>query len=114
MSGDGAAGREVTITHPDRVLFPADGITKADLAAYHRIVAEHLVRHLADRPLMLQRFPEGIDGQGFYHKAVGPGIPDWVHRVEVRGLMVYVLGAPRIWSATCKNPRDSRARDLRH
>jgi bifunctional non-homologous end joining protein LigD len=74
---------EVTITHPERVLFPADGITKADLAAYHRSVAGHLVRHLADRPLMLQRFPEGIDGQGFYQKAVGPGIPDWVHRVEV-------------------------------
>jgi bifunctional non-homologous end joining protein LigD len=68
--------RDVTITHPDRVLFPADGITKADLAAYHHAVAEHLVRHLADRPLMLQRFPEGIDGQGFYQKAVGPGIPD--------------------------------------
>jgi bifunctional non-homologous end joining protein LigD len=76
-------GREVTITHPERVLFPADGITKADLADYHRAVAEHLLRHLADRPLMLQRFPEGIDGQGFYQKAVGPGIPDWVHRVEV-------------------------------
>lgn len=76
-------GRDVTITHPDRVLFPADGITKADLAAYHHAVAEHLVRHLADRPLMLQRFPEGIDGQGFYQKAVGPGIPTWVHRVEV-------------------------------
>ena len=63
-------GREVTITHPERVLFPADGITKADLADYHRTVAEHLLRHLADRPLMLQRVPEGIDGQGFYQNAV--------------------------------------------
>jgi bifunctional non-homologous end joining protein LigD len=83
MTGRAERPQEVTITNPDRVLFPADGFTKADLVAYHRAVAEHLVRHLADRPLMLQRFPEGIDGQGFYQKAVGPGIPDWVHRIEV-------------------------------
>ena len=73
MSGDG--GRGVTITHGDRVLFPADGITKADLAAYYREVGDTSCATSGDRPLMLQRFPEGIDGQGFYQKAVGPGIP---------------------------------------
>jgi bifunctional non-homologous end joining protein LigD len=46
-------GRTVEITHPDRILFPDDGITKADLAEYHHRVAPTLVRHLADRPLML-------------------------------------------------------------
>ena len=77
-------GRTVEITHPDRVLFPADGITKADLAAYHHRVAPTLVGHLADRPIMLQRFPEGIDGQGFYQKEGGRGVPGWVRLFEVR------------------------------
>lgn len=77
-------GRTVEITHPDRVLFPGDGITKADLAAYHHRVAPTLVRHLADRPIMLQRFPEGIDGQGFYQKEGGRGVPGWVRLFEVR------------------------------
>ena len=77
-------GRTVEITHPDRVLFPADGITKADLAAYHHRVAPTLVGHLADRPIMLQRFPEGIDGQGFYQKEGGRGVPGWVRLFAVR------------------------------
>jgi bifunctional non-homologous end joining protein LigD len=77
-------GRTVQITHPERVLFPADGLTKADLAAYHDAVAGVLVSHLADRPLMLQRFPEGIDGKGFYQKEGGRGVPGWIRTVEVR------------------------------
>lgn len=76
-------GRSVEITSPDRVLFPDDGITKADLAGYHSSVAEHLVRHLRDRPLMLQRFPEGIGADGFYQKEAGRGVPDWIRTVEV-------------------------------
>ena len=71
------------ITHGDRVLFPEDGITKADLAGYHRAVARALVPHLAGRPLMLQRFPEGIDAGGFYQKNTGRGVPGWIDSVEV-------------------------------
>jgi bifunctional non-homologous end joining protein LigD len=59
-------GRTVRITHPERVLFPDDGLTKADLADYHRAVADVLVPHLADRPLMLQRFPVGIGADGVF------------------------------------------------
>lgn len=76
-------GRTVDITHPERVLFPADGITKADLAAYHHSVADILVAHLADRPLMLQRFPEGIGGAGFYQKEAGRGVASWIRTVHV-------------------------------
>ncbi len=76
-------GRTVTITHPERVLFPSDGITKADLAAYHHAVAPVLVPHLADRPLMLQRFPEGIGGAGFYQKEAGRGVAGWIRTIEV-------------------------------
>jgi bifunctional non-homologous end joining protein LigD len=76
--------RTVEITHPERVLFPADGYTKADLAAYHHAVAGVLVHHLADRPLMLQRFPSGIDGDGFYQKDAGKTIPRWIRTVTAR------------------------------
>jgi bifunctional non-homologous end joining protein LigD len=75
---------EVRITHPERVLFPEDGLTKGDLADYHRRVAAVLVPHLRDRPLMLQRFPEGIGSSGFYQKEAGRGVPGWLRTVEVR------------------------------
>ena len=75
--------RTVILTHPDRLLFPDDGITKRDLAAYHAAMAPHMLPHLRGRPLMLQRFPQGIDGPGFMQKDAR-GLPDWVHRVEVR------------------------------
>ncbi len=77
-------GRTVKITHPERVLFPDDGLTKADLAEYHHAVADVLVPHLADRPLMLQRFPEGIGAPGFYQKEGGRGVAGWIRTVEVR------------------------------
>ncbi len=76
--------RTVEITHPDRVLFPDDGLTKADLAAYHHAVAGVMVPHLRDRPLMLQRFPEGIAADGFYQKEGGRGVAKWIRTVEVQ------------------------------
>lgn len=83
MTSYEVGGRTVTITHPDRVLWPDDGFTKAHLAAYHHAVADALVRHLANRPLMLQRFPEGIGADGFYQKSAGRGVASWVPTVEV-------------------------------
>jgi bifunctional non-homologous end joining protein LigD len=76
--------RTVQITHPDRVVFPDDGLTKADLAAYHAAVADVLVPHVAGRPLMLQRFPSGIGEAGFYQKEAGRGVPGWIRLVEAR------------------------------
>lgn len=84
MTSYEAGRRTVEITHPDRVLFPDDGLTKADLAEYHHRVAGWLLPHLRDRPLMLQRFPEGIGGAGFYQKDVGRGTPSWIRTVEAR------------------------------
>lgn len=75
--------RVIDVTHPDRVLFPDDGYTKADLADYHLAVAPALVTHLRDRPVMLQRFPEGIGAGGFYQKDKGRGMPEWIRTVEV-------------------------------
>jgi bifunctional non-homologous end joining protein LigD len=73
----------VELSSPDKLLFPADGITKADLAAYYERVSEWMLPHVEGRPLSLQRFPDGIEGQGFFHKNVPDHYPDWIRRVEV-------------------------------
>ncbi|WP_330241926.1 non-homologous end-joining DNA ligase [Streptomyces sp. NBC_00525] len=71
------------ISRPDKVLFPDDGITKADLAGYYRTMARRMLPQLRDRPLMLERFPDGIGGHGFMQKDVPDHFPDWVRRVEL-------------------------------
>jgi bifunctional non-homologous end joining protein LigD len=73
----------VEITHPDRLLFPADGISKRDLVDYYSEVAPVMLPHLKGRPLMLQRFPRGIAEQGFYQKDFADSMPDWMARVKV-------------------------------
>jgi bifunctional non-homologous end joining protein LigD len=75
-------GRTLEVSHPDRLLFPDDGITKGDLVDYHVRMAAWMLPHLRGRPLMLHRFPEGIGRPGFMQKDAR-GLPDWVHRVEV-------------------------------
>jgi bifunctional non-homologous end joining protein LigD len=72
----------VTITHPDKVLFPDDGITKADLAAYYQMVAPVMLPHICGRPVTLERYHRGIAEAGFFQKNVAKG-PDWLERVEV-------------------------------
>jgi bifunctional non-homologous end joining protein LigD len=71
------------ITHPDKVLFPDDGITKGELAAYYVAMAPVMLPHVRGRPLTLERFPQGIAQKGFMQKNVGKGTPDWLERVEV-------------------------------
>ena len=70
------------ITHPDKVLFPEDGITKADLAAYYAAVAAVMLPHVRRRPVTMERFPNGIGEKGFIQKSVVKGFPDWLKRVE--------------------------------
>jgi bifunctional non-homologous end joining protein LigD len=80
-----AAGRaRVEVSRPEKVLFPDDGVTKADLAAYYERVAEYMLPHIKGRPLSMQRFPDGIRGYGFFHKDVPDHFPDWIRRVRVR------------------------------
>ncbi len=71
------------ITHPDKILFPADGITKGDLAAYYETVAPLMLPHLRRRPLTMERYPAGIDHEGFIQKNVTRGFPAWLERVSV-------------------------------
>jgi bifunctional non-homologous end joining protein LigD len=74
---------DVEVTHPERVLFPDDGITKRDLVDYYCEVADTMLPHLKDRPLNVQRFPRGIDQKGFLQQDFADSAPEWVSRVEV-------------------------------
>ena len=73
----------VTISHPDKVLFPDDGITKGDLAAYYEAVAPVMLPHIAGRPVTMERYHRGIGEKGFFQKDVKKGFPAWLERVEV-------------------------------
>lgn len=75
---------ELALTHLDKPYWPDDGITKAELLAYYQQVAPFLLPHLADRPLSLRRYPEGMKDEGFFQKQAPAFTPDWVRRVPVR------------------------------
>ncbi len=110
------------ITHPDKVLFPADGITKGELAAYYEAVAPLMLPHLRDRPVTMERFPAGIGEKGFLQKDVSKGFPAWLRRVEAPkkgGVVHYLLVDDRrslAWMANqnCVTPHvwTSRAPEL--
>ena len=71
------------ITHPEKVLFPDDGITKGDLAVYYEAMSPVILPHLRGRPITMERYPSGIGQKGFWQKDVSKGFPDWLERVEV-------------------------------
>ena len=79
-----ADGADVVITHPDRVVYPADGMTKGDVAAYYRAIAPWLLRDIAGRPLSLVRCPDGANGQCFFQKHHGAGLGEAVHALPLR------------------------------
>ena len=77
-------GRQVRVSHPDRVIWPLTGTRKRDLIDYLIAVAPVLLPHLRDRATMLWRFPEGVDGPGWF-QAQCRGRPDWVATHDVTG-----------------------------
>ena len=70
------------ITHPDKVLFPEDGITKGEMAAYYDAIAPLMLPHIRRRPITMERFPSGIGRKGFIQKDVSKGFPAWLKRIE--------------------------------
>jgi bifunctional non-homologous end joining protein LigD len=70
------------ITHPEKVMFPDDGITKGELAAYYEAIAPLMVPHMRARPVTMERYPQGIGAKGFMQKDVVKGFPPWLERVE--------------------------------
>jgi bifunctional non-homologous end joining protein LigD len=73
----------MTISHPEKLLFPQAGISKGELAEYYDGVAAVMVPHLRGRPVTMERFPAGIEHKGFMQKDVSKGFPPWLQRVEV-------------------------------
>lgn len=78
-----AGRRTVEIGNADKVLFDDVGVTKRDLAEYYRAVASAMLPHISGHPLAMQRFPDGIGGEGFIQKKVPDPAPDWLDRVSV-------------------------------
>lgn len=78
-----ADGRNLTITNPDKVYFSKRGETKLDLVHYYQAVAEPLLGVIGNRPLLLERYPDGASGKSWFQKRVPKSAPDWLHTVEV-------------------------------
>jgi bifunctional non-homologous end joining protein LigD len=71
------------ITHPEKLMFPDDGITKGELAGYYEMIAPYILPHLRGRPVTMERYHRGIGAKGFFQKDVTKGFPNWLERVEV-------------------------------
>ena len=77
------AGRDVTVTNPDKVFFPGPGYTKLDLVRYYLAIAEGALRGAGDRPMALKRFPNGAEGDFFFQKRAPGSRPGWIETVEL-------------------------------
>ncbi|MFG3047809.1 non-homologous end-joining DNA ligase [Streptomyces sp. NPDC048241] len=99
------AGRRVSLSNLEKVLYPETGFTKGELLHYYATAAEVLLPHLRDRAVSFLRYPDGPDGQVFFTKNVPPGTPDWVTTAEVprsagAARMVVVQDLPSLmWAA---------------
>ena len=120
-----AAGREVTVSNPDKVFFPRTGYTKIDLIRYYLAVADGAVRGVARRPMALKRFVNGAEGEPFFQKRAPESRPDWIETVELRfpsgrtASEVVVSDAAQLaWVVNLGcidlNPHPVRADDLDH
>ena len=96
--------REVRISSPTRVIWPEPGITKLELAEYLVAVGDAFIEANGDRPVSLQRFPGGIDGEQFFSKNPPKGAPEWVRSVTV--------DVPERAAASAARPRRARRRGL--
>ncbi|WP_433762224.1 non-homologous end-joining DNA ligase [Nocardia sp. CA-135398] len=76
-------GRTVAISNPNKVYFTKRGETKLDLVRYYQAVAEPFLQVVRDRPLLLERYPDGASGKSWFQKRVPKSAPDWLHTVEV-------------------------------
>ena len=77
------AGREVSLSNPDKVMFPTRGETKRDLVDYYVAVGDPLLAAMGGRPVMLERYPNGANGKSFFQKRVPASRPDWLHTAVV-------------------------------
>jgi bifunctional non-homologous end joining protein LigD len=76
-------GRTLRVTSPDRVVYPADGVTKAAVIGYYARMAERMLPHLRRRPVTRIRWPGGVDKPQFFEKQLPKGVPDWIESVSL-------------------------------
>ncbi|MFP4149028.1 MAG: non-homologous end-joining DNA ligase [Nitriliruptoraceae bacterium] len=75
--------RTIDVTSVDKVFFPEAGITKGEVVEYHVRIAETMLRHLQGRPVAVKRYPDGLDGAGFFQKNAGAHYPGWLRRQDI-------------------------------
>ena len=120
-----AAGREVTITNPDKIFFPKRGYTKLDLVNYYLAVADGALRGIYNRPFVLKRYVNGADAEPFFQKRAPEQRPDWIETVELKfpsgrtaKEIVVRDAAQLLWIVNLGcidlNPHPVRADDLDH
>ncbi len=83
IGGIGVGAPRLQLTNLDKVFWPDDGFTKGDLLDYYEAIGESLLPYLADRPLVLDRYPDGIDGKNFFQKDAPNFVPSWVRTVPI-------------------------------
>lgn len=86
--------RTIEVTRPEKVMFPADDLTKRDLVDYYLDIAPMMLPHLKDRPIVMFRYPDGIGGRAWVHKDIPDYFPEWINRVTVPkegGTVTHVL-----------------------
>ena len=76
-------GRTVSVTSPEKVMFPERGETKLDLVRYYESIEEPLLRAMGGRPVLMQRFPHGVGGSSFFQKRVPKDAPEWLQTTIV-------------------------------
>ena len=119
------AGREVTVTNPEKVFFAQAGHTKIDLIRYYVAVAEGAVRGVAGRPMAMKRFVNGAEGEFFFQKRAPDNRPEWLETVELKfpsgrtaNEIVVRDAAGLAWIVNLGcidlNPHPVRADDLEH
>lgn len=74
----------IQVTHPEKLLFPDVGLTKADVIRYYRLVSARMLPQMLRRPVAFKRYPEGVQGEGFLQRQVPSWYPAWVKRIEVK------------------------------
>ncbi len=75
--------RTIDISSVDKIFFPDAGLTKGELLDYHVRIAERMLTHLCERPVAVKRYPDGIEGEGFFQKNAGSHYPDWLRRQDI-------------------------------
>jgi bifunctional non-homologous end joining protein LigD len=78
-----AAEPKATVTNPEKIFWPKDGYTKGDLVAYYRAISKWMLPYLKDRPVMLTRYPDGIEGKMFYQKDAPAFAPQWIRTEKI-------------------------------